>query len=54
MLMGTAAGSKERFVFDATGWWWFSLNGDALLTWDSLAGTVPGASWDPSDTGAPA
>jgi hypothetical protein len=38
MLMGTAAGSKERFVFDATGWWWFSLDGDALLTWDSLAG----------------
>lgn len=36
--MGTAAASHDRFVFDATGWWWFSLVGDTLLTWDSLAG----------------
>ncbi|MER5469234.1 hypothetical protein [Streptomyces sp. NPDC002685] len=37
-LIGTAAASNERFVFDATGWWWFSPFGDTLLTWDSLAG----------------
>ncbi|MGW3913433.1 hypothetical protein ACWEBX_18240 [Streptomyces sp. NPDC005070] len=38
MLIGTAATSNDRFVFDATGWWWFSMDGDALLPWDSLAG----------------
>ncbi|MFE4703557.1 hypothetical protein ACFRIC_41540 [Streptomyces sp. NPDC056738] len=38
LLIGTAATSDDRFVFDATGWWSFSMDGDALLTWDSLAG----------------
>ncbi|WP_369248445.1 hypothetical protein [Streptomyces sp. R41] len=34
----TVAERDDRFVFDATGWWWFSSKGDTLLTWESLAG----------------
>lgn len=28
----------RRFVFDATGWWWYGQEGDTLVTWESLAG----------------
>ncbi|WP_392961915.1 hypothetical protein [Streptomyces sp. LN245] len=48
-LIGTAAASNDRFVFDATGWWWFSLDGDALLTWDSLAGVCVYSTGDAAD-----
>ncbi|MFE2825164.1 hypothetical protein [Streptomyces sp. NPDC059271] len=38
MLLSAVSDAKDRFVFDATGWWWFGLHGNLALTWDSLAG----------------
>ncbi|MFI5998150.1 hypothetical protein ACIBAC_40630 [Streptomyces sp. NPDC051362] len=38
MVLSAVGGAKDRFVFDATGWWWFCLYGNTALMWDSLAG----------------
>lgn len=36
--IAVVAERDHRFVFDATGWWWFGPEGETLLTWESLAG----------------
>jgi hypothetical protein len=36
--LAALAERNHRFVFDATGWWWFGHEQDTLLTWKSLAG----------------
>ncbi|WP_146088242.1 hypothetical protein [Actinacidiphila yanglinensis] len=41
MLIGGTAGAlmvRNRFVFDATGWWWLVDDKVAVVPWESLAG----------------
>jgi len=42
----SVAERDHRFVFDATGWWWFGPEGKTLLTWESLAGVCICSSGD--------
>ncbi|MFD5818429.1 hypothetical protein [Streptomyces sp. NPDC127038] len=54
MLIAAVVELEDRFVFDATGWWWFGSAGDTLLTWDSLAGVCVHSTGDAAVVGGTA